>query len=198
MKLYLLIITMAMAAIAGINIACEVASPLYVIIAVIFCVVLQVALDALAALSVCFTPDRHYPADSPRFRVSEREKRIYIKLGVRVWKEKIPDLGGIAGFSKRKLKEPDNPVYVEKYIIECHKGVLIHRICYPLGLLVIPTLPNLCALTIGLPVAIINTLLHILPAMALRYNTPMLLRILKRLKQKQNQVSTEKQALPSA
>ena len=184
MKLYLLIITMAMAVIAGINIACGVASPLYVTVAVIFCVVLQVALDALAALSVCFTPDRLYPADSPRFRVSEREKRIYIKLGVRVWKEKIPDLGGIAGFSKRKLKEPDNPVYVEKYIIECHKGVLIHRICYPLGLLVIPTLPNLCALTIGLPVAIINTLLHILPAMALRYNTPMLLGMLRRMRRK--------------
>ena len=190
MKLYLLIVTVAMAVIAGINIACGVASPLYVTIAVIFCVVLQVALDALAALSVCFTPDRLYPVDSPRFRVSEREKRLYIKLGVRVWKEKIPDLGGIAGFSKRKLKEPDNPVYVEKYIIECHKGVLIHRICYPLGLLVILTLPNLCALTIGLPVAIINTLLHILPAMALRYNTPMLLKMLRRMRRKAAQAPT--------
>ena len=198
MKLYLLIITMAMATIAGINIACEVASPLYVIIAVIFCVVLQVALDALAALSVCFTPDRLYPADSPRFRVSEREKRIYIKLGVRVWKEKIPDLGGIGGFSKGRLREPDDPAYIEKYIIECHKGVLTHRLCYPLGLLVMLTLPNLCALTIGLPVAVINLILNALPTMALRYNTPMLLGMLKRMERKQNQVSTEKQALPSA
>ena len=76
--------------------------------------------------------------------------------------------------------------------------MLIHRICYPLGLLVMLTLPNLCALTIGLPVAVISLILNALPTMALRYNTPMLLGMLKRLKRKQNQVSTEKQALPSA
>jgi hypothetical protein len=47
------------------------------------------------------------------------------------------------------------------------------------------TLPNLCALTIGLPVAVINLILNALPTMALRYNTPMLLGMLKRMRRKQ-------------
>ena len=184
MKLYLLIIGVAMAMIAGVNIACGVASPLYAAVAVVFCVVLQIALDALAALAVRLTPDRLYPAESPRYRVRGWEKKLYLKLGVRAWKDHIPDLGGIGGFSKKRLQSPDDPAYIEKYIIECHKGVLTHRLCYPLGLLVMLTLPNLCAFTIGLPVAVINLILNALPTMALRYNTPMLLGMLKRMRRK--------------
>ncbi len=185
MKLYLLIIGAAMTVIAGVNIACGAASPLYATVAVVFCVVLQIILDALAALVIRLTPDRLYPADSPRYRVSAWEKKLYLKLGVRAWKDHIPDLGGIGGFSKRRLQAPDDPAYIEKYVIECHKGVLTHRLCYPLGLLVMLTLPNLCALTIGLPVAVINLILNALPTVALRYNTPMLLGMLKRMRRKQ-------------
>lgn len=185
MKLYLFIIGVAMAAIAGINMACGIASPLYAALAVIFCVALQIILDSLAALAVRLTPDRLYPAESPRYRVRPWEKKLYLKLGVRAWKDHIPDLGGIGGFSKKRLQSPDDPAYIEKYVIECHKGVLTHRLCYLLGLIVMLTLPNLCALTIGLPVAVINLILNALPTMALRYNTPMLLGMLKRMRRKQ-------------
>ncbi|MBO5041565.1 MAG: hypothetical protein J6D87_01230 [Clostridia bacterium] len=192
MKLYLTIIGVAMTLIAGINIACGVASPLYAAVAVVFCVVLQIILDSVAALAIRLTPDRLYPAESPRYRVSGWEKKLYLKLGVRAWKDHIPDLGGIGGFSKKRLQSPDDPAYVEKYVIECHKGVLTHRLCYPLGLLVMLTLPGLCALTIGLPVAVINLMLNALPTMALRYNTPMLLRMLQRMRQKQTAAPTAK------
>ena len=187
MKLYLTIIGVAMAIIAAVNIVCGVASPLYAALAVVFCVVLQISLDSLAAVVIRLTPDRLYPADSPRYRVTDREKKLYLKLGVRAWKDHIPDLGSIGGFSKKRLKEPDDPAYIEKFIIECHKGVLTHRICYPLGLLVMLTLPNLCSLTIGLPVAVINLILNAMPTMALRYNTPMLLGMLKRMRRKAGQ-----------
>ncbi|MBQ7316423.1 MAG: hypothetical protein IJW90_04850 [Clostridia bacterium] len=192
MKLYLTIIGVAMTLIAGINIACGVASPLYAAVAVVFCVVLQIILDSVAALAIRLTPDRLYPAESPRYRVSGWEKKLYLKLGVRAWKDHIPDLGGIGGFSKKRLQSPDDPAYIEKYVIECHKGVLTHRLCYPLGLLVMLTLPGLCALTIGLPVAVINLMLNALPTMALRYNTPMLLRMLQRMRQKQTAAPTAK------
>lgn len=194
MKLYLSIIGVAMLLIAGGNIACGVASPLYVAVAVVFCVVLQIGLDSLVALAVRLTPDRLYPADSPRYRVSDRERKLYLKLGVRAWKDHIPDLGGIGGFSKRRLQAPDDPAYIEKYIVECHKGVLTHRLCYLMGLPVMLTLPNLCALTVGLPVAAVNLILNVLPTMALRYNTPMLLGMLKRMRRRSHAGKTVEQA----
>ena len=93
-------------------------------------------------------------------------------------------LGGLGGFSKKKLKNPDDPEYIEKFIIECNKGMVTHRLAYPIGFLAMLTFPNICALTIALPIAIVNLFLNILPTLALRYNTPMLASLLKRLKRK--------------
>lgn len=185
MKLYLTIIGIASAIIAAVNIACGVASWYYVLIAVCFCAVLDFAIDGGMAILIRLTPDRLYPPFSPRFAVSEREKRWYLKLGVRFWKDKIWELGGLGGFSKKRLLSPDDPAYIEKFIIECHKGVVTHRLSYPMGFLIMLTLPNLCAFTIALPVAMVNLFLNILPTVALRYNTPMLQGMLKRMQRKQ-------------
>ena len=122
--------------------------------------------------------------------MSEAEKRLYKKLKVRRWKDKVWELGGLGGFSKKKLKEPDRPEYIEKFIIECNKGVLTHRLSYPIGFLAMLTLPNLCSLTVALPVAIVNLFLNVLPTLALRYNTPKLKAMLKRLQRNRSMAWT--------
>jgi hypothetical protein len=43
---------------------------------------------------------------------------------------------------------------------------------------------NICALTIALPVAIVNLFLNILPTLALRYNTPKLQAMFKKMNSK--------------
>ena len=73
---------------------------------------------------------------------------------------------------------------IERFIIECNKGVLTHRLSYPIGFLAMLTLPNICAYTIGIPIAVVNLFLNILPTLALRYNTPMLKAVLTRMKRK--------------
>ena len=184
MKLYVSIIGIAMLAIASINIAFETASVHYIIIAVIWCVALQFALDGLLAISINKMPDKWFGVDNNLYRVTENEIRFYKKLGVRSWKDKVWELGWLGGFSKKKLKEPNNPSYVERFIVECNKGVMTHRLSYPIGFLAMLTLSNGCALTIALPVAAVNLFLNVLPTIVLRYNTPMLKKVLKRLEKK--------------
>jgi hypothetical protein len=184
MKLYLSVIGIAMALIAVVNIVFQTASWYYIVIAVVWCTALQFALDGGFAIVVNKMPDRWFGADNALYRVSEWEQNLYKKLKVRLWKDKVWELGGLGGFSKRALVEPDDPVYIEKFIIECNKGVLTHRVSYPLGFLAMLTLPNVCAWSIALPVAIVNLFLNILPTLALRYNTPKLQRMLKRLQRK--------------
>ena len=185
MKLYLTTIGIAMAIIAALNILFGMAAWYYVIIAVVWCTALQFALDGLLAILINKMPDKWFGTDNPLYRVSDTERELYKKLKVRLWKDKVWELGGLGGFSKKNLTEPDDPAYIEKFIIECNKGVLTHRLSYPIGFLAMLTLPNVCALTIALPVALVNLYLNILPTLALRYNTPMLQGILKRLKRKQ-------------
>ena len=184
MKLYLSVIGISMLIISAINIALGTASWYYVLIAVIWCTALQFSLDGLIAIMINKMPDGWFGVDNPFYRVSQWERELYKRLKVRLWKDKVWELGGLGGFSKKKLKEPDNPEYIEKFIIECNKGVLTHRLSYPIGFLAMLTLSEVCAFTIALPIAIVNLFLNILPTLALRYNTPMLKAILERMQKR--------------
>lgn len=158
----------------------------YVVIAVVWCTVLQFAFDGAIAIIINIMPDRWFGADHPFFRVTDTEKRLYQKLNVRRWKDKVWELGGLGGFSKKTLKEPNNPQHIEKFIIACNKGMVTHRLSYPIGFLAMLTLRNICSVTIALPVAIVNLYLNILPTIVLRYNTPKLKAILDRLKKRRS------------
>ena len=184
MKLYLTTIGAAMLIIFAVNMLFETAAWYYLVIAIVWCTMLQFALDGLIAIIINKMPDKWFGVDNLFYYVSEFEKNLYKKLRVRFWKDKVWELGGLGGFSKKYLKSPDDPCYIEKFIIECNKGVLTHRLSYPVGFLAMLTLPNICSLSIALPVAIVNLFLNILPTLALRYNTPKLKSILRRLQRK--------------
>ena len=185
MKLYLSIIGFAVAAISALNIALGACAWYYAIIATVWCTALQFALDGTIAILIKKMPEAWFGVENRLYHVSDFEKSLYKKLRVRLWKDKVWELGGLGGFSKKNVNEPNNPEYIERFIIECNKGVLTHRLSYPIGFAAMLTLPNACALTVALPVAIVNVFLNVLPTLALRYNTPMLKNVLKRLKRKQ-------------
>lgn len=191
MKLYLSTIGIAMLVISVYNIVFSTASWYYVIIAVIWCTALQFALDGLIAIVINKMPDTWFGVNNSLFRVTEAERALYRRLKVRLWKDKVWELGGLGGFSKKVLEEPQSPAYIEKFIIECHKGMLTHRLSYPIGFLAMLTLPPPCAFTVALPVAVVNLFLNVLPTVALRYNTPMLKAVLERMKRKEQKARLE-------
>ena len=184
MKLYMSVIGAGMVIISALNIIFGAASWYYVIAAVVWCTALCFALDGGIAILVNKLPDRWFGIDNALFAVSEREKELYKRLRVRLWKDKVWELGGLGGFSKKRLLEPGSPEYIEKFIIECNKGVVVHRVSYFVGFLTMLTTLNICAFTVALPVAFVNLFLNILPTLALRYNTPKLKSHLARLKKK--------------
>lgn len=184
MKLYLSVIGIAMAVTSILNVLFQIASPLYVVISVVWCTALQFALDGLVAILINKLPDKWFGVDNRLYHVSKAEEKLYRKLKVRLWKDKVWELGGLGGFSKKNLKDPSSPEYIEKFIIECNKGVLTHRLSYPIGFLAMLTLPGICAFTIALPISVVNLFLNILPTLVLRFNTPLLKSVLERRKRK--------------
>lgn len=184
MKLYLSTIGAAMLVIAASNILFHTAPWYYIVIAVIWCTALQFILDGAIAIIINQLPDRWFRIDRSCFSVSETEKKLYKKLKVRRWKDKVWELGGLGGFSKKNLNKPNDPDYLERFIVACNKGVVTHRLSYPIGFLAMLTVTDLCALTIALPVALVNLFLNILPTMALRYNVPKLQTLLERMKRR--------------
>ncbi len=193
MKLYLSVILAAMTIVGAVNIIIGTGVWYYVIAAVIWCTALQFALDAIIAVSINKMPNEWFGIDKKIFSVSKKERTLYKFLRVRKWKDKVWELGGLGGFSKKELKEPKNPEYIERFIIECNKGVITHRLSYFIGYLAMLTTLNVCAFTVALPIATVNLVLNVMPTIILRDNTPRLHSVLTRMqrsaaraKEKQN------------
>ena len=184
MKLYFSIIGIAMLIISAVNIIFGTATWYYIVIATVFCTALQFVLDGFIAIVINKMPDSWFAVDNPMYNVSKRERELYKKIKVKRWKNKVWELGGLGGFSKGSISSPDDPKYIEKFIIECNKGVLTHRLAYPIGFLAMLTLKMPCAVTIAMPVAIVNLFLNVLPTIVLRNNTPLLKSILIKLKKR--------------
>lgn len=181
MKLYLSVISIAVFLISVVNITLGTAHWYNVVAVTIICTAAQFALDGLVAIIINKMPDKLFAVDNPLYTVSDAEINFYRKIKVRSWKDKVWELGGLGGFSKKNLTNPGSPEYIEKFIIECNKGVLTHRLSYLIGFLPMLLIRNACALTIALPVAIVNLFLNILPTLVLRYNTPKMKMMLQRM-----------------
>ncbi len=144
---------------------------LYVLIAVIISTIVEILISGvIATLIRKFLPEKWFGVDKTYLMASKREQKIYEKLKIKVWKDKILELGCFTGFNKNKIKEPNSVEYVERFIIEANYGEVIHFISCFLGFLVIFIYPLKYWYMFGLPVAIVGLILNLMPTLSLRYN----------------------------
>ena len=186
MILYLVIIALGMVATATLNIFLN---PLYhdkwwlYIIFTVGFVVLAIIVDALVAIIIRKMPEKWFQKDKGLFHTGEKELKFYTALKVQKWKDFIPELGSFTGFHKNKVANPFDNEYIARFILEARYGVAIHFYSVPASFLIILADWKMYAgqsnlwLTIGLPVAIVNAILIVLPAFILKYNLPRLVRI---------------------
>lgn len=179
MVLYLSVIFVCMAIIAMFNIVLGsyafANSQLWVILAVTLSVILEIAIQGLIAFIVNHLPKKWFAHDKKCFQVSKKERNFYEKLKIRSWKDKVVELGVLGGFRKNKISDPNDPNYLLRFVVESNVGIVAHVVGIIFGFLVIFMLPLKYALRIGLPVAIVNFVLCLLPTMILRYNIPKLM-----------------------
>ncbi len=144
-----------------------------------------IAVDGLGALVVRrLLPKRWFSADVKIFKVSKREQKIYKKLKIKAWKDKVPELGMFTGFSKSRVTSFDDVEYLERFIMEINYGVICHLQNALFGFLIlfIPFFgTDACVfpapLTIWLPIFAVNFVLSLLPVMILRYTSHTLTRL---------------------
>ncbi len=157
-------------------------TPTITILLILGAVACEFAIDGLFAAIVHFLPKKWFKIDNKFYKVSERERQFYENLKIRKWKDVVWELGGLGGFSKKKLQSSSDINYIKRFIIETNKGVLTHILgCFAGFLLLLVYLPFKCILQISLPIAILNMLFNLPPIFILRYNTPKLHAGYKRL-----------------
>lgn len=136
-------------------------------------------IDAVVALFVRYAiPKKYYSPFRKRFACARWEKKLYMRLGIRKWKDKIPETGGLlVGFSKTRVLDMHDNEYILKFMSETCYAEVMHMWSALLGFSVLFLVPSHLRLTLALPVATVNAVLQILPVFVQRFIRPQLLRV---------------------
>ena len=170
------------------------------VIAVCFFTVLVTLIHGITAGLIRKLPPKWFDKNKKFYQVSKRETRFYEKLGIKRWKDHIPELGGLSNFHKNKVQDPHNNEYVDRFILEINFGIWGHIIGGILGFLIILVDFGIYknhqityGLTIALPVAFIDLFCALLPTMVLRYNLLRLQTLYKANERKNRKNKSENQ-----
>ena len=138
-----------------------------------------IAVDGLVAFVIRRMPERWFAPEAKLFAVGKRELNLYRRTRINEWKRHVPEWGCFTGFHKDRMRSPQDSEYLGRFLLESNYGVAGHLAGAVFGFLIL-LLPFLRSLTVALPIAAVNLILSLLPAMILRYNTPALRRLYRR------------------
>lgn len=146
---------------------------------VVLAVIIVFTIDMLISALVTVLPTRCFGCFE---KVHKWEKRFYEKLGIKKWKDYVPVGRGplFMGMDKAKIHSPSDLGYLLKLRKECFRAEVMHFFSIFIGFVIIVLLPLNYALTISLPVAVVNAILQTLPFFVQRYNLPKLDVLIKR------------------
>ena len=181
---YIFIILIMMGIISGLNIAFNPMYEWYIyLIAVVAYVIIVIIIDAIVATVIRKMPEKYFDYHKRVFNTTKSELKFYKLIGVKKWKEHVPELGMFTGFRKNKIANPKDPAYLSRYILEACYGIIIHFWSVPASFLIMLfdfkmyTGNSNLWLCVEMPVAIVNAILIVLPAFILKYNLPKLVRL---------------------
>ena len=114
------------------------------------------------------------------YRVGKWEQKMHLKLGVRLWKDKIPELGKVfAGYDKSKVGDMKDNKNVEMFIRNTIVAEYDHIFSAILGSLAIFVCLPVWHI-VGLPLVFANLAINLMPVIVQRYNRPKLMMLYAR------------------
>ena len=160
--------------------------PWYAFRVIAFGTLYLIGLNMVVAFLAQLVPKRWINPDFWGYKVFGFEKAFYEKLGIKNWKDKVPELGGLfKKFSKSHI-EDHSPEYFHHFIVETIYGEMTHTWAIVFGATIFIVYPNYI-FNFALPLFLINFILNALPAMIQRYTRPKLCKVYKRMLEREEQ-----------
>ncbi len=142
------------------------------------------------AIIIRMLPRKWFNPDRKIYQVEDKERQFLLKIGIKKWKDKIPEMGQTVNFKKDKLQDANNAEYIQKFLVETCYAESLHISCAVLAIIFafisLLFMPNLFVWTVSLPVAIVYSTYNIPSILIQRYNRPRLKVQLKRLTKNNN------------
>lgn len=138
--------------------------------------ILLFIIDLIVALIVrWFLPKKLTNPFLKIYTVHNWERKFYTKLGIRFWKDKIPEAGKLfANFDKSKVNDISDNTHLYKFMQETIYAENMHFLSAIFGLFVVFVNLRLWHL-VALPLIIVNAIINLMPVMVQRYNRPRLM-----------------------
>lgn len=160
---------------------------------IIISLLVLVVIDAVCALFVRYClPKKVFNPFLKIYNVGKNERKFYERIGIRKWKDKIPEAGQLfANFAKTEIADTNNNEYVYKFMSETIYAEIMHWLSALFSFLII-FIDLRLALTVGLPLVIGNMILNLMPVLVQRYNRPKLMVLYQRNERMKKTEETQK------
>ena len=142
------------------------------------------ATDLLVVGAMRLLPKRLYNPFAKFYQTRPWQTNACLALGVRRWKDKVPELGKIGGFSKDHI-DSLNPDYLYHFLQEAAFGEAEHLVSAMMSWTIF-FIPMPYRLTVGIPYCVLNIVLNMMSAMIKRYLRPKMMAVYRRQKMKQD------------
>lgn len=158
------------------------ATALYLLIG--FAIVLLPSL--FCAIIIRMLPQKWFVPENKIYIVKDKERQFLLSIGIKKWKDKIPELGQTVNFKKDKLADANSATYIRKFLIETCYAETLHISCCVTALIAMFFMPDGNFWNISFPIAVIYSIYNLPSILIQRYNRPRLIAQLKRLTKNQN------------
>ena len=177
--MYFVILFSCIGLIVGLNLAYEMSLATAGYLLLSFVCVLLPSLVCLVVIRLL--PKRLFNWTNKAYFVSKSEQNFYVKMGVKVWKDKIPNCMG-----KVKNYQAENgemsAEYLELFLREGCYGEVLHIACVLFGLVGMFLVPIHLVPRMTLPIWVVYSTYNLPSIIIQRYNRPRLTLALKRAK----------------
>ena len=137
-----------------------------------------VGVDIIVAVIIHALPRKLMNPFYKRYKVFKWEKSFYEHIGIKKWKDYIPETGAqLCNLGKSKVDKKSDNEYLYMFLEETIYAEIMHFISAFLGLGLIFVFPNKLMFSMMRPIMVINFLLQLPPAFIQRYNRPRLLKL---------------------
>ena len=150
------------------------------------CLIYVALIGIISQLIGPFLPRHWFHADRFPFRTYAWEKggKVYIKLGIRRWKDLVPDMSRIAkNMVTKKLPLGSGSAQMERLVQETCVAELVHAVLIIFGLWILHLWPGWGGIIFWILYAVFGNLSFM---MIQRFNRPRLVRLASKAKKREN------------
>lgn len=173
---YLIFLFGGMASIFALNVIFSSNDVLFCFLMVIVNFGIIFAMNVIVSLIVRAMPRRWLDGRKKIFAVRPFENKLYAGLGIKKWKDRVPELGSLAGFRKDKISALDKE-YIAMFLSETCYAEVMHIFMLLVCFVDVLINPLEFALTFTFPLATIGACMNFPPILIQRYNRQKLLRL---------------------